>query len=166
MDCNLPVRVKRYNTGSLLLAALVRCLSFICSCFTLSRALPTQLSVTVLSVHGAGAALWSPGAVWSVVQNTGWELSTGNNKNIPLGAVQSLEKCSRLSPLMLLILRAAPQLGVSIPVSPHVWHLSSESGSLVEFEMWKRSLWFGAGHGSVTVSLTEIQVGRIFKGPW
>lgn len=46
-------------------------------------------SIYVLFIHAALVARWS---LWSVVQNTGCELSAGNNKNIPLGAGQSLDR--------------------------------------------------------------------------
>lgn len=66
---------------------------------------PLYFTLFIRSIRAALVALWSPGLLWSVVQNTGWELSAGNNKNIPLGAGQSLDRHSLLLlPLLLLLL--------------------------------------------------------------
>lgn len=56
------------------------------------------------SIRAILVAQRSPGPLWSVVQNTGWELSAGNNKNIPLGAGQSLDRPSLPLPLLPLLL--------------------------------------------------------------
>lgn len=61
----------------------------------------TPLSAYVLPIHSGWMALWSPGLLWSVVQNTGWKLSAGNNKNIPLGTGHILDR-RPLPPLLLL----------------------------------------------------------------